>query len=70
MFGLGGGEVFLVVLLAVLFIGPKDLPRVATQLGKYYRKLKETAQELKTTVEREIDLSESTTASKNASDHE
>jgi len=70
MFGLGGGEVVLVVLLAILLIGPKDLPRVATQLGRYYRRLKDTAQELKTTVEREIDLSEPAQVTKKSTDHE
>jgi Tat protein translocase TatB subunit len=54
MFGLGGGELILVALLAIILIGPKDLPRVAQQLGKWTRQLKLALQEVKTTVEKEI----------------
>ena len=58
MFGLGGGELMLVLIVAVLLIGPRDLPRVATQIGRWYRRFRQAAEELKDTVEREIDLSE------------
>jgi len=58
MFGLGGGELFIVVLLAALFIGPKDLPRVATRLGKYYRRFKQVTEDFKDTIEKEVNLSE------------
>ena len=54
MFGLGGGEVFIVLLLAVIILGPKEIPRVATQLGKLYRQLKFAADDLKSTVEKEL----------------
>jgi Tat protein translocase TatB subunit len=56
MFGLGGGELILVVLIAVVLIGPKDLPKVAHQLGKWTRQVKLAIQELKSTVEKEINL--------------
>ncbi len=58
MFGLGGAELVVVLILALIFIGPKDLPRVAAQLGKLYRQFKGAAEDLKDTIEREIDLSE------------
>jgi Tat protein translocase TatB subunit len=54
MFGLGGGELIIVLLLALVFLGPKEIPRVATQLGRLYRQLKDAADDLKTTVEREV----------------
>jgi len=54
MFGLGGGELIIVLLLALVFLGPKEIPRVATQLGRLYRQLKDAAEDLKTTVEREV----------------
>ena len=54
MFGLGGGELIIVLLLALVFLGPKEIPRVATQLGRFYRQLKDAAEDLKTTVEREV----------------
>lgn len=58
MFGLGGSELFVVILLAIIFIGPKDLPRFASKLGRFYRQFKSAADDLKNTLEREIDLSE------------
>ncbi len=54
MFGLGGGEIFVVIVLAIVLIGPRDLPRVASQLGRFYRRFKTAAEDLKTTVEREV----------------
>jgi len=54
MFGLGGGEIFIVLLLAVIILGPKEIPRVATQLGKLFRQLKFAADDLKNTVEKEL----------------
>lgn len=58
MFGLGGAEMVVVVLLAVLLIGPKDLPRVAHQLGRWFRQFKGATDELKSTLEREISIEE------------
>jgi len=34
MFGLGMGEILLIFLFALLFIGPKKLPELAKSLGK------------------------------------
>ncbi|HKX11786.1 MAG TPA: twin-arginine translocase TatA/TatE family subunit [bacterium] len=59
MFGLGGGELIIVLLLALVFLGPKEIPRVATQVGRLYRQLKDSAEDLKTTVEREVREEES-----------
>jgi Tat protein translocase TatB subunit len=58
MFGLGGGELILVAVLAILLIGPKDLPKVAQSLGKWVRQFKGAVQDFKDTVEHEIALPE------------
>lgn len=50
----------LVLVLAAILIGPRDLPRVATQVGRWYRKFRLAAEDLKGTVEREIDLADQT----------
>lgn len=34
MFGLGAGEVVIILVLALIFIGPKKLPELARGLGK------------------------------------
>lgn len=54
MFGLGGSEILLVLLLAMIFIGPKDLPKVAFKLGEYYRKFKHGAENLSHTFKTEL----------------
>lgn len=54
MFGLGSAEIFLVAVLAIILIGPKDLPKVARKAGLYYSRLKKGIQEIKENVEREI----------------
>lgn len=47
MFGLGTGELIVVLALALIFIGPEKLPQIATQLGKMVRKVREAIDDLK-----------------------
>lgn len=47
MFGLGGSELLLVALLALIFIGPERLPQIAVQLGKAVKKLREAVDDIK-----------------------
>lgn len=37
MFGLGAGEILIILVIALLFIGPKKLPELAKNLGKGIR---------------------------------
>jgi TatA/E family protein of Tat protein translocase len=37
MFGLGFGELFIILAIALLFLGPKKLPDLASGLGKAIR---------------------------------
>jgi len=37
MFGLGAGELFLIFVIALLFLGPKKLPELAKGLGQAIR---------------------------------
>ena len=64
MFGLGGGEIFIIALLAILLIGPKDLPKLAQQIGRWYRQFKNAVQDVKSTVEKEVSLEEDTPSKK------
>lgn len=43
MFGLGAWEIGLILLVALIFIGPKKLPEVAAQIGRTVRDLQRTA---------------------------
>jgi sec-independent protein translocase protein TatA len=43
MFGLGFGEILIVLLIALIFIGPKKLPELAKGLGKGIRDFQNAA---------------------------
>ncbi|MDO8421094.1 MAG: Sec-independent protein translocase protein TatB [Parvibaculum sp.] len=61
MFDLGWSELLLVAVLAIVFIGPKDLPRVMRTLGQYVGKMKSMAREFQNSFEdlaRESELEE------------
>ncbi len=54
MFGLGSGELFVVITLAILLIAPKDLPKLAKQFGRWYRSFKLAVNEVKGSFENEL----------------
>ena len=43
MFGLGMGEVAIILVIALIFIGPKKLPQLAKGLGKGLREFQNAA---------------------------
>lgn len=43
MFGLGMGELLLILAIALLFLGPSKLPALATGLGKAIRSFKKAS---------------------------
>ena len=47
MFNIGFAELILVLLIAFLVVGPKDLPKVARWLGRCVRKVREMIREVK-----------------------
>ncbi len=62
MFGnLGGGEIFLIVLVILIFFGPKKIPEIAQGLGKGIREFKKAASELQESAESEIKNLEAST---------
>ncbi len=46
MFGIGALEFFLIAVLALLVLGPKDLPNALYQLGKAMRKMRKFSSEI------------------------
>lgn len=47
IFNIGLSEIVLVLLIAFLIVGPKDLPRVARWLGRQVKKLRGMIREIK-----------------------
>jgi TatA/E family protein of Tat protein translocase len=56
MFGLGTSEILIILVIAFLLFGPKQLPEVGRQVGKAIRGLKDTADDLRKSVEPELNL--------------
>ncbi len=54
MFGLGFGEIVIILVLALLLFGPKKLPEVAKQLGKGMRDFQKATEDLKGQFEKEF----------------
>jgi sec-independent protein translocase protein TatA len=47
LFGLGGGEIFLILLIVLLLFGPKRIPEIAKNLGKGLNEIKKAQREIK-----------------------
>lgn len=47
MFNIGFAELILILLVAFVFVGPKDLPKVAAALGRGVRYIKQLLNEFK-----------------------
>ena len=56
MFGLGVAEILIILVIAFLLFGPKQLPEVGRQVGKAVKGFKETADDLRKTVDPEINM--------------
>ena len=61
MFDMGWSELLLVAVLAIVFVGPKDLPRVMRTVGQYMAKMRAMVREFQNSFEdlaRESELEE------------
>ena len=54
MSSVGPSELFLLVIIGLLILGPERLPRVASQLGRWVGRARRTANQLRYQLEREI----------------
>src|SRR5580700_4962444 len=54
MFNVGGGEMVVIVLLALLLFGPKELPKIARTIGKAMTEFRRAQNDLKSTFNREM----------------
>jgi len=57
-FGIGAGEILLILVIALIIWGPKRLPEIARTLGRMTRTLKKASYNLTSQVTRELDIQE------------
>ncbi len=55
MFGLGTAELLIILFIALVVLGPKELPKVARTLGRGIRELQRAKDDLKKNIEFEDD---------------
>ena len=54
MFGLGGGEIILILFIILLLFGAKKLPELAKGLGKGINEFKKASNDIKEEVEKAV----------------
>lgn len=64
-FGIGFGEVLLILIVALIIWGPRRLPEIARTLGKTMRALRKATYDLTSAVTKEIDIQEKEDKEKN-----
>lgn len=63
MFGtLGGPEVILILVIALIVFGPRQLPGIGRSMGKMLAEFRKASNEFKRTIEDEVDAEERRTA--------
>jgi Tat protein translocase TatB subunit len=55
MFGIGFNEIIIILVIALIVIGPKKLPDIAKALGKGYREFKKAFDDVKDELNIDID---------------
>lgn len=51
MFGIGTSEILIILLIALLVLGPKEIPKLAKTLGRGMRELERAKNELRESIE-------------------
>jgi len=51
MFDIAGTELLLLIFLAIIFVGPKDLPRLMRSLGAFVRKVRMVTRDFQRSIE-------------------
>ncbi|WP_045214637.1 Sec-independent protein translocase protein TatB [Desulfonatronovibrio magnus] len=64
MFGIGTTELVVILVVALLVLGPKKLPEIAKSLGKTLAEFKRVSTDVKRTIEMEVDRDEEEQAKK------
>jgi len=57
MFGMGFMEIFLVLIVAVIALGPEKLPGALVSGAKFFKKIKEELSDAKSSLDQELNIS-------------
>ena len=69
MFGsVGGGEIILLLVLALLLFGPRKLPKIGRTIGSALSEFRKATTDFRSNLEREVDLSDLREARRDISD--
>jgi len=68
LFGMGMGEILLILAVALIIWGPGKLPEIARTLGKVVSTLRKASFDLTTQVKRELEAEEKASAPQNKAD--
>ncbi len=56
MFGIGGGEFFLIIIVVLMLFGSDKIPEIARGLGKGMQQLKNASNEIKSEIHKSADI--------------
>lgn len=60
MFGIGGQELILLMLIGLIVLGPEKLPRIASQIGNWLGQARRMTRVMKRQLEEELDFNDTT----------
>ncbi len=69
MFGIGFQELLVILVVALIVIGPKKLPDIAKALGRAYREFVRASNELRDTITVDLEEEEEKEGGEEASHH-
>ncbi|WQS94268.1 Sec-independent protein translocase protein TatB [Helicobacter pylori] len=58
MFGMGFFEILVVLIVAIIFLGPEKFPQAVVDMAKFFRAVKKTLNDAKDTLDKEINIEE------------
>ena len=58
MFGMGFGEILIIAIVAVIFLGPEKLPDAMVKAAKFFKTVKNSVNDVKSSFEQEMKIQE------------
>ena len=69
MFGMGFTEIFLILVVAIIALGPEKLPNAAVEIAKFFKKIKGGVDDAKATLDSELNFSQMKEEANNLKSH-